>query len=157
MDEEKPSTFEKSVSKEIEEIDIREVIQILFNNMRETNESELVIISRKTLIEMSPDNLHLIIQLGVNNIRTLINSMLSSTSNIDSHKENLLNFISLFKEIIEQNGKQFTKKIVGELTSLYRRFYQEFFINSPFKESDKLKQRDEIMILVSDIMIYLGI
>ena len=54
------------------EIEILDVIKILFNNMREKNELELIIISRKTLIEMSLDNLELIVHQGVENIKTLI-------------------------------------------------------------------------------------
>jgi hypothetical protein len=158
MEKNDSQMIENIQSDENEEIEILEVIKILYNNMREKNELDLIIISRKTLIEMSSDNLDLIVHQGVENIGTLISNMLLNVANAETHKENLLNFVSLFKDIIDTNGKNFHKKVVKEITSFYFNLYQGFCGNFSLKETEKGKtqQREEILELVSKIIIYLA-
>ena len=138
--------------------ELSETIQILFQNMREKDDLDLIILSRKTLIEMSNENLTFIVTQGIENMRILIESIfISEGSNIDIYKENLLNFISLFKEIIEKNGKSFDKKTVKEFTNFFCTLYNKYGNNQTIKEIDKKRQmKTEVLVLTSRIILYLG-
>ena len=155
MDDIKNIKYEKSISFRLEEIDKKEVIQLLFDNMREKNEIELITISRKTLIEMSADNLHLIIQLGIINIQTLISNILESSSS-DFHKSNFFNFLSLFMEIVDQNHKLLENKILKELTTFYVSLYQGLLAYNLNEDIEKVKLRQDILELVSKVLILMG-
>lgn len=155
MDDIKNIKYEKSISFRLEEIDKKEVIQLLFDNMREKNEIELITISRKTLIDMSADNLHLIIQLGIINIQTLISNILESSSS-DFHKSNFFNFLSLFMEIVDQNHKLLENKILKELTTFYVSLYQGLLAYNLNEDIEKVKLRQDILELVSKVLILMG-
>ena len=116
----------KKDSIEIQEKTITEVVQILYDNMKDQHDNELIIITRKSLIELSEKNL------------------------------SINYYINLIQEIIEKFGNNIDRTTFRIISTFVIDCIQNYIVSSN-KEPEKQKLREQRVIQVNKLLIYIGI
>ena len=148
----------KKDSIEIQEKTITEVVQILYDNMKDQHDNELIIITRKSLIELSEKNLSIILKLGIDTIRNQLNSIQdakNATLN-QSLSDSLNYYINLIQEIIEKFGNNIDRTTFRIISTFVIDCIQNYIVSSN-KEPEKQKLREQRVIQVNKLLIYIGI
>jgi hypothetical protein len=142
---------------EIQEKTITEVVQILYDNMKDQHDNDLIIITRKALIELSEKNLSIILKLGVETLRNLLNTIQDTKNSnlLQTQNDSLTYYINLIQEIIEKFGNKIDRTTFKIISTFVIDCIQNY-ITSSNKDQEKHKQKEQRVHQVNRLLIYIG-
>jgi len=146
---EQTSQIYKKGMNDINEKTMIEILEILYENMKQENDN-IDMISRKALLELSEKNLSLTIKYGIETIQTCISN--NSKNSLDQ----ISVYVTLLQEIIEKHGTLIDKTTFKFISTFGIESIQSYITGCSLKDSEKQRQNGEIIALTNKLLVYIG-
>lgn len=129
-----------------------EVIEILFEHLKDETDN-IDKITRRSLFELSENNLNSVFNVGMETLKNLINNNLNNKLNI----EIMDNYVDLLNEIIEKYGNDLEKNSYKIASSLIIEAIQNLIaLQGNSKEAEKYKALEKKVYILIKILIILS-